>query len=336
MKLLKRLALPVMALLVVTFYGCGKPLEPGAGSATEGGGSGLADIRSMRDRAALEEANAKLQSCFLRTGQALTLTQIAIQSKLHDNSKLDTPAPAAQDHAAEPPQPSEGVSPAPGAPEAAASPGAPAPAEPGAKVEGAAAPEPIGPVMPELIPPGTLANEMVGQAFALLDQVRADAKSLAEGKFKDHPRVKSLLDLIVAAEQLVKVAAGMEPVNKDVAELIAKAEQAAAPADAAAPAAPQEGASAAPAAPDAHAPAAPAAPAPGAPAPADAMAPAAPMAPPAAPPPGMPVPSAGPLPAGPPMGAVPMAPPMAGGPAAQPMPAAPAPAPAAAPPAPGH
>ncbi|NUQ00152.1 MAG: hypothetical protein HUU35_09895, partial [Armatimonadetes bacterium] len=78
MKLLKRLALPVMALFVLTVVGCNQQ------SADEGGeGLREGDTQSLAAKRSREEANTKLQANYMRVGQALTLTQMGIQSKLH-------------------------------------------------------------------------------------------------------------------------------------------------------------------------------------------------------------------------------------------------------------
>lgn len=178
-------------------------------------------------------------------------------------------APAEGEPAAAPAEGEPAAAPAAGEPAAAPAAGEAAPAE------GAAAPagedhqvtaadeglvEPVGPIMPTLIAQGTLSNDLLGQAYALLEDAKAQLEPLFNGSYdsviatqEQRDRVLSLRELMDVTEDLIYAGAYLYPINEDVVELIKQAREAAeAPAagegEAAAPAegeaAPAEGAAA--------------------------------------------------------------------------------------------
>ena len=240
MKVLKRLAVPVAAMLLLGLMsGCQQPLSAGDGAEFGAAGLSRKDRRELERKRERESANAQLTDGMLRASNILMLTQNGLQLKLQGNASLDaaaapTEVAAAADDTTESVSPSEqGVQPAPGAEEvapaeeAAPADGEAAPADGeaapegdatmGAEVEGQAAAAPVdGPQMPELLAQGALAIKVIDQAYAALTQLEADMAGLFNGAFKDEPRVMSLRELMDAAGQLILVAARMDPVNADV------------------------------------------------------------------------------------------------------------------------
>lgn len=220
MELLKRLTIPAMALIVVLqFCGCSQlDMEDEGGS----GPIHVSDSKKAAEKKAHDEASRKVQTGYVRISQALSLTQMAIQAKITAATATEAAPAAPQPMSADPSK--AGMRPAP-AKGAGNSSGAPT-----AKQEGVAPGTETGPKMPELIPTGTLANEMVGQAYAIVEDVRKETTELccSEKWAKDASlgaKIASLKGLIEAATKLIGVAAGMDPVNPDVTALM-KAEPA--------------------------------------------------------------------------------------------------------------
>ncbi len=224
MELLKRLTILAMALVVVMqFCGCSQlDMED---QDSESGPARTSDSKKIAERKKREEANKKLQSGYARVNQALSLAQTALQAKLPGNSAFDAQAAPTAAKAAEP---AKGA--IPGRPAEAPKGAGTTAGAVGAKEEGVAAAAQAGPKVPEIIPQGALANQLVGQAYAVLEEVKKDTKDLCcAGAYANDPKVVSLKNLIDAAEKLIQVAAGLDPVNPDV---LALAKQAAAPAGA--------------------------------------------------------------------------------------------------------
>ncbi|MBI2300752.1 MAG: hypothetical protein HYU66_17725, partial [Armatimonadetes bacterium] len=71
-------------------------------------------------------------------------------------------------------------------------------------------------------------NQMIEQAFALLETVKTDAAPILTGRYANEPRIQSLKELLAVAEHMILAGAKMEPAAKDVAELIAEQERKAA------------------------------------------------------------------------------------------------------------
>lgn len=306
MKLFKRTAVALLVGAgVVTLSACSK-VPPAGWEPRTVIGQGGTTVAGRR----MTEAQAEqlLADSISRTTQALGLAYMGLSAK-HGVQTAGEPDPTT-------PVVVTSGGPATAAPIA----GAPAPAADGAAApvaDGAAAPAEAAPapVLPKLRGSEALANELLEQAWVLLDDVRGATEPLFGNSVladRGEPRLDDLRDLMSAVEQTVKAGSNLEPKTKSILTLIAaKAAAEAAPTgDAAAPAAPAGPASAAPAAPSpvaggpSTAPAAPAAPAVTAPVPGA---------------PAVPAPVAGaPAPAAPS--------PVAGAPAA---PSAPAPAPSA-------
>jgi hypothetical protein len=232
MNVLKRLAVPVVAVAVFGLVaGCSQ--APNG----EGGGGGIFSRLSPADREhtrKLEEANDKLENGMLQANLALTMAQGALQLKLQDNLSVEDGAapaapaatPAEAEHAEAAPAEAESAATAAEGAMTATEGAATATEGVSAEAEGAAA-VPAAPVAPTLIERAIYANQQLDQAYAMLQQVEQDTKVLFEGEYAEQAKVKSLRQLLDVASDFVKVVAGLSPVNQNLLDLYAQAEQAA-------------------------------------------------------------------------------------------------------------